>query len=155
MQCDNFNCMPHGTQMQLSLRASLMRSFKFKFKINSYKCYLQIQLPLFYHEAEKLAHSCPDLDRSVKPISQIPECICSISHNAPFRTEMCTFLFWMEHCDIWNRCILGLVNKVNHGAWPCCPSMAVPAICTPVIVRTLNSLLTEFFWRNLNMFVII
>ena len=23
------------------------------------------------------------------------------------RTEMYTFLFWMEHCGIWNRCILG------------------------------------------------
>ena len=45
-----------------------------------------------------------------KPISQIPEFTCSISHNAPFRTEMCTFLFWMEHCGIWDRCILGFVN---------------------------------------------
>ena len=47
------------------------------------------------------------------PISQIPDCSCSISHNAPFRTEMYTFLFWMEHCGIWNRCILGFVNQVN------------------------------------------
>ena len=46
------------------------------------------------------------------PNSQIPECTCSISHNAPFRTEMCTFLFWMEHCGIWNRCILGFVKLV-------------------------------------------
>ena len=38
---------------------------------------------------------------------------CSISHNTPFRTEMCTFLFWMEGCGIWNRCILGFVNEVN------------------------------------------
>ena len=38
--------------------------------------------------------------------SQIPGCTCSISHNAPFRTEMCTFLFWMEHCGIWNRFII-------------------------------------------------
>ena len=45
------------------------------------------------------------------PNSQMPECICSISHNA-FRTEMCTFLFWMEHCGIWNRCILGFVKLV-------------------------------------------
>ena len=29
------------------------------------------------------------------PNSQIPECTCSISHNAPFRTEMCTFLHRM------------------------------------------------------------
>ena len=44
-------------------------------------------------------------------ISHIPECTCSISHNAPFRTEMCTFLFWMEHCGIWNRCILGFFKS--------------------------------------------
>ena len=46
------------------------------------------------------------------PNSQIPECTCSISHNVPFRTEMCTFLFWMEHCGIWNRCILGFVKLI-------------------------------------------
>ena len=40
------------------------------------------------------------------PNSQIPACTCSMSHNALIRTEMCTFLFWMEHCGIWNRCIL-------------------------------------------------
>ena len=45
-----------------------------------------------------------------RSISQIPECTCSISHNAPSTKEMCTFLFWMEHCGIWNRCILGFVN---------------------------------------------
>ena len=28
-----------------------------------------------------------------QPNSQIPEYTCSISHNAPFRTAMCTFLF--------------------------------------------------------------
>ena len=44
-----------------------------------------------------------------RPISLIPEHTCSISHNAPFRTETNTFLFWMEH-GIWNRCILGFVN---------------------------------------------
>ena len=44
--------------------------------------------------------------------SQIPQCICSLSHNAPFRTEMCTFLFWMVHCGIWNRCSVGFVNLV-------------------------------------------
>ena len=42
--------------------------------------------------------------------SQIPESTCSISHNAPFRTEMCIFLFWMEHYGIWNRYILELVK---------------------------------------------
>ena len=54
-----------------------------------------------------------------RPISQsqIPECTCSISQNAPFRTEMCTFLFWMEHSGIWNRCILGFVNQVTWSYW--------------------------------------
>ena len=37
-----------------------------------------------------------------------------ISHNAPFRTEMCTFLFWMEHCGIWSRCILGFVKLIHY-----------------------------------------
>ena len=32
-----------------------------------------------------------------------------ISHNAPFRTEMCTFLFWMVHCGIWKKCIMGFM----------------------------------------------
>ena len=54
---------------------------------------------------------------SNRPISQIPECTCSISHNSPFRTEMCTFLFWMEYCGIWDRCILGFVNWFSCGDW--------------------------------------
>ena len=44
------------------------------------------------------------------PISQITPCNCPISHNKPFRTEMCTFLFWMVYCEIWDRCIMGFVN---------------------------------------------
>ena len=64
--------------------------------------------------------------------SQNPECTCSISHNTPFRTEMCRFLFWMEHCGIWNMCILGFVNlvysNINFGAgnticWNLCLQM--------------------------------
>ena len=35
--------------------------------------------------------------RSNRPVSQ---CTCPISHNTPFRTEMCTFLFWMVYCGI-------------------------------------------------------
>ena len=36
----------------------------------------------------------------------------SLSHHAPFRTEMCSFLFWIVHCGIWDRCI---VRFVRHG----------------------------------------
>ena len=44
-----------------------------------------------------------------RSICQI-QCICSISHNAPFRAEMCTFLLWMVLCGIWNRCLARFVN---------------------------------------------
>ena len=49
---------------------------------------------------------------SNRPISQMPQSICPISCNAPFRKEMCTFLFWMVHCGIWDMCIVGFVNLV-------------------------------------------
>ena len=45
-------------------------------------------------------------------IVQIPQCTCPISHNAPFRTEMCTFLFWIVYCGKWDRCIVGFVRLV-------------------------------------------
>ena len=45
-----------------------------------------------------------------RPISQIPECTCSTSHNAQF---------WVEHCGIWNRCILEFAKQVNPGGTPC------------------------------------
>ena len=36
-------------------------------------------------------------------------------HNAPFRTEMCTFLFLMVHCGIWDRCTTRVVRLVYIG----------------------------------------
>ena len=48
-----------------------------------------------------------------RPFSQNPQCTCPISHNAPFRTEMRAFLFWIVHCGIWDRCIVGFVNLVS------------------------------------------
>ena len=65
------------------------------------------------------------------PNSQIPECTCSISHNSPFRTEMCTFLFWMGHCGTWNWCILGFVKLFYltlGNKQPCCSSLCVPPL---------------------------
>ena len=44
--------------------------------------------------------------------SRIPQCSRSLSHNAPFRIEMCTFLFWMVSCGIWNRCIVRFVRLI-------------------------------------------
>ena len=46
------------------------------------------------------------------PNSQIPQYTCPISHNAPFRTEMCSFLFTMVHCGIWDRCIMGIATMI-------------------------------------------
>ena len=53
------------------------------------------------------------INRCHRPISQIAECPWSLSHSAQFRTEWDTFLFWMGHCGIWNRCILWFEKKVN------------------------------------------
>ena len=47
---------------------------------------------------------------SNRSMSLIPQCTCPISHNTPFRTEICTFLFWMVYCGIWDRCIMGFVK---------------------------------------------
>ena len=71
----------------------------------------------------------PEVDRqygSIKnwPNSQIPECTYSLSHNAPFRTEMCKYLFWIEHSGIWNWCILGFVKLVY---WCLVPVSAQPS----------------------------
>ena len=38
--------------------------------------------------------------RSNWPNSRIYQCTSPIPNNAPFRTEMCTFLFWMGHWGI-------------------------------------------------------
>ena len=47
-----------------------------------------------------------------RQISHIPHCSCPISDAALFRTEICTFLFWMVHCGICDRCIVGFENLV-------------------------------------------
>ena len=39
--------------------------------------------------------------------------IFHIPQNAPFITKMYTFLFWMVHCGIWTRCIVGFVILVH------------------------------------------
>ena len=52
-----------------------------------------------------------------RPNSEIPQCTCPISHNAPVRTNICTFLFWMVHCGIWNKCIWGFMRLVYCYEW--------------------------------------
>ena len=59
----------------------------------------------------------------------IPRFTCPISRNTPFRTEMCTFLFWMAHCGIWDGCIVGFVNFVN---WSCSALVQVLTCLSPV-----------------------
>ena len=79
-----------------------------------------------------------EYDRSNRPISQIPKCTCSISHNAPFRTEICTFLFRIEHCGIWNRCILGFVNSVNYRDYSIMTTTIYQVIPKSIIVRLIT-----------------
>ena len=40
---------------------------------------------------------------SDRPSLQIPQFAFHISRNIPFRTEICTFLFWNVLCGIWER----------------------------------------------------
>ena len=44
-----------------------------------------------------------------RPISQSRRCTFPMSQNAPFRTQMYAFVFWIVHCGIWNRYIWGFV----------------------------------------------
>ena len=51
------------------------------------------------------------------PVAQFPQCTSLTPHNAPFRTEMCTFLFWMMHCGIQDWCIVGFVRLIYFVVW--------------------------------------
>ena len=67
-----------------------------------------------------------------RPISQILQCTCPTSHNAPFRTEMCTSLFWMVHCGRRDKYIVGSVRLV----------CTTPAdVLTPRIARSSSAML--------------
>ena len=92
-----------------------------------------------------------------RAISQIPECICPISHNAPLITEMYIFLFWMEHCgygigplwDLWIRSITGegpILPYLAKGLFAGLKTM-LPHICPQVsLVDWGNGDLYEFLW---------
>ena len=63
--------------------------------------------------------SCPttvDIVHPNRPISQIPECTCAISHNATFcnrNVHTCAhFCYKMLHCGIFVWCIVGFVRLV-------------------------------------------
>ena len=54
---------------------------------------------------------------SNRPISQIPECIRQISHNASFcnrNVRTCAyFSYKLVHCGIWDWCIVGFVQQAS------------------------------------------
>ena len=54
-----------------------------------------------------------DIGNTINQSHEPPQCSCPISYNAPFRTEMCTFLFRMMHCRIWDSCIVRFVKLVS------------------------------------------
>ena len=47
------------------------------------------------------------------PISHILQCIRQISHNALFCNRNMYFCYKMEHCGIWNWCIVEFVRLAN------------------------------------------
>ena len=78
-----------------------------------------------HHEKSEIYHFWTSAQRSsltsdltFRPNShsQIPQCTCPISHNALFRTEMCTFLFRMVHWGISDRYIVGFERVVYWGS---------------------------------------
>ena len=78
------------------------------------------------------------------------ECTCSTSHNAPFRTEMCTFLLWMVHCGMWNRCILCFVRLVYRGSFV----SSTYDLCTPMELRCLAHLYGIFHYDFIWSFIL-
>ena len=52
--------------------------------------------------------------KKIRPISQIPQCIRQISHNAPFcnrNVHTCAhFCHKMVHCGLWDQCTVGWVH---------------------------------------------
>ena len=67
------------------------------------KCYVNQSI---LYDATVVHESC-------RPISQIPQCSCAISHNSTFTTKMYTFLFRMAYCGIWSRCIVVFVRSAH------------------------------------------
>ena len=68
-----------------------------------------------------------------RPLSHIPQSTCPTSHNALFRTEMCTFLFWMVYCGIWDWWVGGFFRSVYfwfpyHNLY--CPEIIIGNIWT-------------------------
>ena len=43
-------------------------------------------------------------------------CTCIISHNAPFRIQMCTFLFSMVYCGMRTKCIVRFFRLVHSNS---------------------------------------
>ena len=68
------------------------------------------------------------------PNSQIPQCTRSISHNAPFRTAMCTFLLWMVYCGICNRSMAVFFRSVYHYM---CTRLCYAVLCSGYIISSL------------------
>ena len=84
-------------------------------------------------------------------ISQIPQSICSISHNAPFETEMCTFLFIngalcdMEEVPCW-ICELGQFPDravVTHLTHPWQPHFPVTVRGRNLVPSDINVLIHD------------
>ena len=101
-----------------------------------------------------------------RPISQIPQCIRKISHNATFcnrNVHTCThFCYQMLHCGIWHRCILGFViwvyswdglyvwntgrNYLTH--WPVGDMIVIYELLSLNIFDGKSTLVQEMAWRH-------
>ena len=81
-----------------------------------------------------------------RPHSQIPQCKCSIPHNALFRTKNVQILFWMVYCGIWTRCVVHRgICEIDQYWWPDDIRMNGSS---SVSERTLKDMVTNSHWRS-------
>ena len=76
---------------------------------------------------------------------EIPQCTSPISHNTPFRKEMCIFMSWMVHCGMRDRCITGFVNLVYCSIALTCISK-IHTIWKSTNISFCD--VTQILWRN-------
>ena len=97
------------SQPALNVDYPLRNRFHWKFDLKSSELkWMKTHLKVVCKTATAISFShCVN-----RPISQIPQCTCSISHNAPFRTEMCT------HISVLNSALWDMKQRADSRLAP-------------------------------------
>ena len=117
--------MVHNTTLRLRRIVKADAYRKYPIYLNSWWPPLSVQNSFWNNAVPpclKLEYSDPKC--SVPSIcgatqTQILECTCSMSHNAPIRSEIYKFLFWIKHYGILDGCISILPIFSGCFGWQC------------------------------------